>query len=114
MFFNISNHPSAQWGAEQKEAVSKFGTIIDIQFPNVHPSATINEITVLAENITRQVLELSKATDGESGAMVQGEYTTVYQILKKLDPDIEAFAATSTKNSSGEFQFVLMRPYEED
>ena len=50
--------------------------------------------------------------DTAHGAMVQGEYTTVYQILNKLDPEIICYAATSTKNATGKFEFVGLRPYE--
>lgn len=44
--------------------------------------------------------------------MVQGEYTTVFQILMNLDKRIDSFAATSTRSSDGKFEFVGFRPYE--
>jgi hypothetical protein len=111
MFFNVSNHPSYTWGDTQKESAAEYGEVIDIQFPNVNPKATIDEISKLSKGVARQVHALA-SKDERHGAMVQGEYTTVYQILRHLESRIDTFAATSTRSSDGKFTFVGFRPYE--
>ena len=42
MFINFSNHASTRWGVPQKQAAKKYGEIVDMQFPNVDPEATIS------------------------------------------------------------------------
>lgn len=37
MFVNVSNHSSKMWSAEQLAATSKYGEIVDVQFPNIEP-----------------------------------------------------------------------------
>ncbi len=46
-FINLSNHPSATWSEEQLSAASKYGKIIDINFPNITPEMSDIEINLL-------------------------------------------------------------------
>ena len=39
MFINFTNHPSAQWSAEQKAAAQAYGEVIDLAFPAIDPAA---------------------------------------------------------------------------
>ncbi len=39
-FLNLSNHPSAAWNADQLAAAQKLGSVVDLPFPVVTPSAT--------------------------------------------------------------------------
>ena len=48
MFINFSNHASTRWGVPQKQAAKKYGEIVDVQFPNVNPEATSEEVHELA------------------------------------------------------------------
>lgn len=76
-FINVSNHPSAKWGAEQRAAAEAFGEITDLAFPNVEPSATTEEIGALADLLLWQI---------PAGATVlcQGEWTLAYAMCTRL------------------------------
>lgn len=78
MFVNISNHPTAKWAAEQREAALALGgELRDIQFPNVPTRATTAEVVALAENLAAQVSDVDVA-------MVQGEFTLAYATIRRL------------------------------
>jgi hypothetical protein len=78
MFFNISNHPTTKWSAEQANAAMALGgELRDIQFPNVPTLATTAAVSALADMLAAQV--------GDNDvAMVQGEFTLVYATLARL------------------------------
>ena len=39
MFINFSNHPPAQWSAEQTAAAQRYGKVVDLAFPAIDPAA---------------------------------------------------------------------------
>ena len=43
-FINLSNHPSAAWGADQLAAAAQYGTIVDVPFPNIDPTLSTEEV----------------------------------------------------------------------
>lgn len=48
-FINLSNHISSKWSNEQREAALALGEkIIDIEFPNINPHASTDEVHELA------------------------------------------------------------------
>ena len=47
MLINLSNHPSSNWSGDQLDAAKKYGEIVDLQFPNISPDASSNQIAVL-------------------------------------------------------------------
>lgn len=78
MFFNISNHPSAKWSAEQLAAAGALGgTVTDIAFPNVPPLASSEEVGKMAD-------ELSAKVPDDGAAMVMGEFSLVYALTRRL------------------------------
>ncbi len=78
MFVNISNHPSARWSTEQRNAALGLGgDIRDIQFPNVPPTASMNEVGRLAEDLASQV-------EPGSVVMVQGEFSLTFMLTRRL------------------------------
>ena len=38
MLINFTNHPSAQWSAEQQAAAQVYGKVIDLAFPAIDPA----------------------------------------------------------------------------
>jgi hypothetical protein len=52
VLFNISNHPSQDWGEKQREGWDK---IIDIPFPSVDPHMSMGEVWEIAEQIISEV-----------------------------------------------------------
>jgi len=76
MFYNISNHPSAKWSAEQLTAARSLGgEVRDVAFPNVAPGASYLEVATMANGL---VLGLG-AKPGDV-CMVQGEFTLTYML----------------------------------
>jgi hypothetical protein len=95
MFFNISNHPSYSWGPEQKKQASKFGTIIDIQFPNVNPNASIEEIDELAQSVCTQVESLAQWCRANTQQCIESCNT----LIKRLKHSLQHHHGGKTTNS---------------
>jgi hypothetical protein len=83
ILFNISNHPSLNWSAEQREG---WNEIVDIPFPNVSPTADMDEVRGLAISIARKVKEICREKGIERPCvMVQGEFSLcafIYQTYR--------------------------------
>lgn len=118
-FVNFSNHPSDKWGTEQKEAAEEYGKIIDIQFPNVPPDATCNEVAFLAEEYVDIICDKSPTV-----VLCQGEFTLSYAVIRRLNRrGIKVVAACSDRvveetidengntNKNVVFKFVQFREY---
>ena len=129
IFFNISNHPSDKWTDEQREAsriYNRYGEveemdveIIDIPFPQVPPEASVTDVMELASSIASKVVK--GRSDLPATALVQGEMTLVYWVVKSLlATGIISVAATSERrvqelpdgSKRAEFSFVAYRPYD--
>lgn len=81
MFLNISNHPSAKWGEVQRARAELLGNhIVDMQFPNVPPLATTEDVTEIARRI---VAGLPPAYEIDY-AMVQGEFSLTYELTRMM------------------------------
>lgn len=78
-FVNFSNHPSLDWGLEQREAAERYGTIIDVPFPVVSGEADENTVSGLVRQYAEKILEYKPAA-----VMCQGEYTLVYGVVTFL------------------------------
>lgn len=79
MFYNISNHRSAAWSAEQIDAAKDLGgEIEDFAFPNVDPQADEMVIAAMARAIARQLPEHPQ------WAMVQGESSLTFALSRLL------------------------------
>lgn len=118
MFWNISNHPVAKWSAEQTAEAQKYGEIRDLPFPNVPTANSTADVGSLAETVCQGVAD-------SDTCMVQGEFTLVYAIVKRLRArGVRVVAACSERRVRDElkpdgstekvaiFIFVAFRPYE--
>ena len=93
VFINCSNHPSAIWSKEQKQAAEAYGQIRDIDFPEVDPGWTEQEIQREADRICGEIFQYNVAA-----VMCQGEFTLTYAIVRKLkERKIPALAACSSR-----------------
>lgn len=118
IFLNISNHPSAGWGkAQTKAALALAAEIRDLCFPAVPPEADSERVAALADGIVNQ---MERAAPGATHAMVQGEFTLVHALVRRIqERGIVALAATTRRevveNSDGtsttRFAFVRFREY---
>lgn len=77
---NLTNHPYADWGEEQKEAACKYGECFDIPFPAVDPEADSDGINALADEYLAKILEF----DDDLTVHVMGEQTFCYTLISKL------------------------------
>jgi len=81
MFVNISNHPLEKWGAEQLAEANRLGggMVHSIQFPNVPPTATSEDVTELAKGVVATL-----ANENPGTAMVQGEASLCFELSRML------------------------------
>jgi hypothetical protein len=117
MFINLTNHPSAKWHeAQTKAALALAERIEDIAFPDVPPTATLAEVEDLAMAVACEVpVEASYA-------LVQGEFTLAFEIVRRLQArGIICLAATTERRvevapdgaKTSVFKFVQFREYPE-
>lgn len=118
MFYNISNHPSKYWSAEQLSLARKMaGDIVDIPFPDVSPYDNAREVSLKAHEFAQELLSSIKDDDI---VHVMGEHTFMFALVSALIKyKIRCVASTTersvTYSPSGDktstFHFVAFRNY---
>ncbi len=122
IFLNVSNHPAAQWSAEQREcALGLAGPgarIEDLPFPDVDPTRTDEQyVRELSENMVQRVFELPGRP---THAMVQGEHVLTMLLVGRLQGlGVACYAATTRREvragpdgaKVSYFAFEAFRPY---
>ena len=99
MFVNYTNHPSGCWSEAQKREARKYGTIIDVPFPAVRPSAGKEEITALAEKECKKIMELIKEEEKTSAVLCQGEFTYTCLMVEFLqEKNVKVLSAVSERH----------------
>lgn len=120
VFINLTNHPSATWGADQLAAAELLGRVVDISFPVVSPDATTDEIHQQADKLVGAVLQTAEAAQATATVHVMGEHTLTYALVVRLkEKGIKCVASTSERNTImlpdgkkvSEFKFVQFREY---
>lgn len=114
IFINFTNHRSDLWCAKQIDAAEKFGTIIDIPFPDVAPFYTEQEIEKLGEKYYNEIMSFDPAA-----VLCQGEFTLAVNVITRLKKSgVKVVAACSKRNVSESggtkvsvFDFVQFREY---
>lgn len=118
IFINLSNHPSAGWSSEQKEAAAPLGEIADLPFPAIDSRLSADEVALLAHDYVNKAEALA---DGRLYCVhVMGEmcFTHCFVSLMKAK-GIACFASTTERmvNDKGNgvkemvFRFVRFRQY---
>jgi len=93
MFYNISNHPSADWSKEQTEAAG--GKIVDVPFPAVDPKWSSSDVRMQA-----MALYYSLPKGGDNTYLVQGEFSFTYALTSMLvDAGFNVVVATSKREA---------------
>ena len=118
LLVNLSNHASACWSDEQREAALKLAPeIVDLRFPAVPPEADARDINALADEV---VARLTTKAPGATHAMVQGEFTLAHALVRKLQQIGVVCVAAMTRREVVEqtggtkttrFDFVRFRAY---
>ncbi len=121
MLINLTNHPSAKWTEEQLEAAkSLFGTVVDLQFPNIPPDISTNDIIVIAIKYLQEIEKLLRnSSDPLNAVHIMGEMVFTYHLVNLLKKhDIVAVASTTERIVEEEngvkvskFKFVKFREY---
>lgn len=119
VFINHTNHPSANWSVEQKNAAELFGKIVDIPFPDVPPNINTAAVHEMVLNKLQEILNLSPVA-----VLCQGEFNYTVAMAEELkNRGIPVMAATSERvvseitESDGStkrvsiFNFVQFREY---
>lgn len=118
LLINLSNHPSADWGARQREAAEMYGEIEDMDFPAIPPEAGEREIADLAEEYVARIEE--RAVTRDVTVHIMGEMTFCYAVITRLQPlGIPCIASTTrrqiTEAADGvkevHFDFETFREY---
>ena len=118
LLINLSNHPSTDWGARQREAAEMYGEIEDMTFPAIPPEAGEIEITDLAEEYVSRIEERAETRDVT--VHIMGEMTFCYAVITRLQPlGIPCIASTTrrqiTEAADGvkevHFDFETFREY---
>jgi hypothetical protein len=119
IFINLSNHPSADWSAEQKSAaVEQFGEIRDLSFPDVNPNGDEEYIQALAAEYVKEITNY-ELLNTDVSVHVMGEMTFTFAMVKALQQEgITCIASTTERVSieesgvkTSEFRFVRFRNY---
>lgn len=114
-FLNLSNHPSHEWSAAQRDSAMAFApVIVDRPFPSVDPRATVADVQALAR---REVTEIA---EGCTHALVTGELTLTFALIREMRVlGVECLAATGPRivhtaadgSRISRFEFHGFRPY---
>lgn len=119
MLINLSNHPSANWSAEQKQvAEQQFGEIVDLPFPTVDPNGDEGYIATLSREYFQKVRTMSSGKNVTVHLM--GEMTFTFALVQQLQAQGIPCVASTTKRvtrnlpngiQESKFQFVKFRNY---
>lgn len=130
MFLNLSNHPSNQWSAEQREAALALSQALnegyddftvdidDMPFPNIPPTASTQEVANLAESCVQRIS--SSYMHQVTIVHVMGEMTFVVAVVRALQGrGFDCVASTTERQTiehpdgskTSQFKFIQFRHY---
>ena len=78
-FVNFTNHPSANWSEKQRAAAEKYGSVVDVSFPQVDPALTEEDVKQMAGDCVDRILDENPAI-----VQCQGEFTLCYSVVTEL------------------------------
>ncbi len=103
MFINFTNHSVLTWSNAQKEAAEKYGNIREINFPDVSPYDSADDIKLLADNYVSQIVSLLPDNE-ENAVLCQGEFSLCVAVIEKLKSrNIKVLCACSERRAIEEF-----------
>ena len=116
MLINLTNHPSALWTREQREACAGFDGIVDMEFPDVDPAWDEDDIVRAADEICLRLASM----EGLEAVHIAGEHTLTFAIVVRLLKAGVRCLTSTTERSSVDlpdgriiktFKFVRLRDY---
>lgn len=114
---NISNHKYETWGEQQKQAAIKlFGKVVDLEFPNIPPTYTEEQIAKLAQEYKEKIKRDYK---GCVAIHIMGEFNFTFYFVNLMKKEIDCYASTterrveilSDNSRKLYFDFVQFRKY---
>ena len=93
MLINLSNHPAYKienkkiiyiWEEEQLNAVSQYGEIENLPFPNIPPEYTTEQVCDLAKDYLNRCVNLIQSSNNESAVHITGEMTFCFELIQLL------------------------------
>ena len=116
MLINLTNHPSALWTEEQRQACSGFDGIMDMKFPSVDPAWDEDDIARVARDVCTRI----SGMEGVEAVHIAGEHTLTFAIVTRLlKAGIRCLTSTTERLSTDlpdgriikTFRFVRLRDY---
>jgi len=122
MLINLSNHPSANWPAQQLAAAQAYGKIIDLPFPDVDPAGDEEYIRRLCEEYLLKIDDICSDAACRVATItvhIMGEMTFTFAMINALQKRGITCVASTTERVSSEangmktsaFRFVQFRQY---
>jgi len=121
MLINLSNHPFEDWDKKQKEvALSKYGRVEDLPFPEVDPAADTQTIAQLADHyLTSCIGKFGKAVQTTNAIHISGEPCLLFHFVTIAKAKgINCICSTTKRMVSNQgntktmvFNFVNFRNY---
>lgn len=122
VFINYSNHPMYKWSEEQLNAAKEISdTFQDIEFPQINPEATEDDIINLVKEQLGYILDINREMD-DITIHIAGEMTFVAYFISycnKWCKNVTCITSTSKRNTvenpdgskTIKFEFVKFRRY---
>ena len=121
MLINLSDFPSSDWTARQREnAKAAYGVIQDLPFPSVNPAWKEEQVLEVAMEYVTRCLDLLPPQKNQSAVLISGESTFTVTFVSRMHQEgVPCIAATSepyteTLRGGGEkvhYRFVRFRRY---
>lgn len=97
VLINLSNHPYAAWGEDQRKAAEAYGACEDMPFPQIAPELTERELAMIVDSYASAVLERAKTASVT--VHVMGEMTFCFALIQRLKVDgISCIASCTSRN----------------
>ena len=115
MLLNLTNHPSSDWAEKQyNHAIELYKEVVDLQFPQINPNATSDEVELLVEDYENRIRKINPMA-----VHLMGELVFTFRLVKKLQKIGMACVASTTKRNTIEnnglktsvFEFVQFREF---
>lgn len=118
MVINFSNHPSTLWTSEQLQAISQYGAVVDLSFPNIDPKGDSEYIKNIAQEYIKEIEQLEPTH--HATIHIMGEMTFCFHIIPQLQQlGYRCIASTTERiidytpegTKQVKFQFSQFREY---
>jgi hypothetical protein len=103
-----------------ERAITQFGSIEDMAFPNVPPDATTEQVNELAKSFLEKILQTIKNTPSVTAVHLMGEMTFIVSLTRLLQQaNIKVVCSTTERivlaeidgKKTMQFQFCQFREY---